>query len=954
MRHNTSPRVILTILLIILFLASVSPVARAGTTTFGGMVISFTCLDAHTSDGAWTNDPDPDISCTMVFGADPVDPWTWAYWETSPTTTNNLVGAYHHAGLSGIPIAYTDIPSFSADGIRYLRITLYRHEGSDPLAEDTLFVYRYDGTAPSASLIGAGLATVPGDASWQTSSVAVTYATSDVISGLASSYARYTRSVSSWPGSSTTDFDSGDLFGIDGYYRFQVSGTDQAGNTTTVVRYLKIDGTPPTEPSNGTEVHGVADNTWQSLVDSPAFTWTVSTDALNGPAEYQVSWDTDPTGPPTHIRTSPSFTPTAIVPNARNYLRAFSYDQLGNQSNMVTLFTFKYLDASQANGAEVTPSSPVTLTLDNIQLYLPAGTVTETVDVILSRLISPTQPLSANQILVRAWTVEGVRGDSSPMINTAGPYTTTLTYTDEELADLGITDESTLKVWALVGGSWIEVTPVNIDPANNTVTFATDLLAEFVLWGPDTAPPIVTTFQVNGAADTTTSPDVALDITATDQGTGISDMCLYDHPNATYCDNPAHWRAYARQTAYTLPAGDGDKPVCGRVRDVAGNVSDATCDTIKLDTTHGHSFGVTIDDGVLYTGQVTVTLSLGAGPATARMCLSNDGAPPVGPADACWVPYSDAKTWYLAPCEGQVAPRTVYAYYQAVDGIINGSYQDDILLDMAPPQAAPVLVDSLGITTTLTVNGSDQGSGLAQMAIDRNGMIHDFQPYQPTVVFTDMHPLSDTVSVRLKDGVGNTSGWFRASYQPITRHQYLPLISRTAQPVDPTLCPDLVVTDIRVQGNSVGVTIENQGSAPVADTFWVDLYLNPDPPPAAVNDVWSDGRCAQGMVWGVSESGLPLYPGDTLTLTRDDAYYWPEYSTMSWPVPAGQRIYAQVDSAGDPAYGGVLECHEADSSSSRYNNISGPVLSLSGLGRAPSGQDAGRGTSTTVDSLPLR
>jgi len=162
-----------------------------------------------------------------------------------------------------------------------------------------------------------------------------------------------------------------------------------------------------------------------------------------------------------------------------------------------------------------------------------------------------------------------------------------------------------------------------------------------------------------------------------------------------------------------------------------------------------------------------------------------------------------------------------------------------------------------------------------------------------------------------------------------------------------------VVTHIRVQGNSVGVTIKNQGSAPVADPFWVDLYLNPDPPPAAVNDVWSDGRCAQGMVWGVSATGgLPLYPGDRLTLTPDDAHYWSPYSTMSWPVPAGQTIYAQVDSAGDPAYGGVLECHEAFGGV--YNNISGPVLSLSGLGTAPSGQDAGRGPLTTVDSLPLR
>ena len=182
-------------------------------------------------------------------------------------------------------------------------------------------------------------------------------------------------------------------------------------------------------------------------------------------------------------------------------------------------------------------------------------------------------------------------------------------------------------------------------------------------------------------------------------------------------------------------------------------------------------------------------------------------------------------------------------------------------------------------------------------------------------------------------------------------HIHLPIVSRDS-PSTPTGHPDLIVTDVQVQGNIATVTIKNQGSAPVADTFWVDLYLNPDPAPAEVNDVWSDGRCAQGMVWGVSESALPLYPGDTLTLTGGDAYYRPEHSAMSWPVPAGQTIYAQVDSAGDPGYGGVLESHEVLGGA--YNNIDGPVLSLSGPGAASPAPRQDNSRPAAIDSLPPR
>ena len=147
---------------------------------------------------------------------------------------------------------------------------------------------------------------------------------------------------------------------------------------------------------------------------------------------------------------------------------------------------------------------------------------------------------------------------------------------------------------------------------------------------------------------------------------------------------------------------------------------------------------------------------------------------------------------------------------------------------------------------------------------------------------------------------------------------YLPLAARNY-----LSAPDLVIERIIATSNSAQVVIKNQGNAPVVDEFWVDLYVNPNPIPTGVNQVWSDGRSAQGMVWGVQV--LPIAPGDVVTLTYGDAYYWPSYSRFSGSLPAGTPVYAQVDSANrDTTYGGVLENHEI--LGGIYNNISGPAF----------------------------
>jgi len=181
------------------------------------------------------------------------------------------------------------------------------------------------------------------------------------------------------------------------------------------------------------------------------------------------------------------------------------------------------------------------------------------------------------------------------------------------------------------------------------------------------------------------------------------------------------------------------------------------------------------------------------------------------------------------------------------------------------------------------------------------------------------------------NGLTDTGTLHVAAPAPTGSTIYLPLIlNRHTLPT-----PDLVVERIAATRNSVEVVIRNQGDAPVLPTepFWVDLYVNPHPTPMGVNQTWQS-LCSEGMVWGVTEPALPLEPGGTLTLTIDDAYYWPVHSNFSGSFLAGARIYVQVDSANtDTTYGAVLESHEI--AGGPYNNISGPVYPTSGAGGKP-------------------
>jgi hypothetical protein len=151
--------------------------------------------------------------------------------------------------------------------------------------------------------------------------------------------------------------------------------------------------------------------------------------------------------------------------------------------------------------------------------------------------------------------------------------------------------------------------------------------------------------------------------------------------------------------------------------------------------------------------------------------------------------------------------------------------------------------------------------------------------------------------------------------------------------------PDLIVTSLKASTGNVQVVIKNQGDRAATDGFYVDVYINPNPAPTAVNQIWSDGRSAQGLTWGVTSS---MQPGQVLTLTIGDAYYLPDYSIFTGTLSIGTPVYAQVDSF-DPTttYGAVRESHEI--AGTPYNNILGPVSSTSTFAALSVGQTIDKG-----------
>lgn len=278
----------------------------------------------------------------------------------------------------------------------------------------------------------------------------------------------------------------------------------------------------------------------------------------------------------------------------------------------------------------------------------------------------------------------------------------------------------------------------------------------------DLTPP-TGSLSINGGALDTTALTVTLALSASDALSGVS--------QASYSDDGSSWsgwESYAASRSWTVPTGDGEKPVWARFRDNAGNVSSPVSDTIRLDTTVDPAYGLSVNDGALFTSQVTVTLDLPANPNTAQMMVSNDG----GFYGGTWESYAAYRPWAITQYGSYVIARTVYVKFKDVAGNVSGGYQDDIILDLNAPSGT-VSIEGSGTVTgtnavattavTLRLSASDDVSGVGGMLVS-NSPAFSGASWESLAASKSWNMESGgKVYVAFKDNAGNASPVYAAS-----------------------------------------------------------------------------------------------------------------------------------------------------------------------------------------------
>ena len=324
-----------------------------------------------------------------------------------------------------------------------------------------------------------------------------------------------------------------------------------------------------------------------------------------------------------------------------------------------------------------------------------------------------------------------------------------------------------------LGGSWINVlsnttdTSANYIGTNGTEYYfrarANDMAGNLEAWPAsyDTYTVVDTdaqsgTVMINNNAAYTNNPNITLSLSASDSGSGVSQMS-FSNDGTTW----SAWHAYQASTGWSLIASDGLQTIYVRFKDAVGNISPNATDTITLDTL-ASSGSVIIADTAIYSASTNVTLTLNASDVTsgvALMSFSNDGS-----AWSTWENYSTSKTWELATGDGS---KIVYARYKDFAGNISGSASDAIILDTTLPTSSMTSLPSfMGSTSVpLSWSGSDSLSGISSYDLQAKAESDSLwtnvltNTVQTSYSFSGIEGKTYYFRVRAKDVAGNAEVW---------------------------------------------------------------------------------------------------------------------------------------------------------------------------------------------------
>lgn len=239
-----------------------------------------------------------------------------------------------------------------------------------------------------------------------------------------------------------------------------------------------------------------------------------------------------------------------------------------------------------------------------------------------------------------------------------------------------------------------------------------------------------------------------------------------------------------------------EAPIGTAIANVA-SLDDGLGNVLELaaNSTYNPGFGLTINDGALYTGIPTVTLrySWNVANSITHLKISNDGGFVPGDETTDWLPVDPENPtytgWVLATYGNVVLPRTVYARFRDSGGEQYGPVQDDIIYDPDPPQVGGVEILSQaarGVDTgqeqavivRVTAVDANSGVGWVQISHDEGfGQFSEFACFGPATDIPWLLQPSGLIYVRVVDRAGNLSEVI--SEQGSIRI-YLPFVARGA------------------------------------------------------------------------------------------------------------------------------------------------------------------------------
>jgi uncharacterized repeat protein (TIGR01451 family) len=223
--------------------------------------------------------------------------------------------------------------------------------------------------------------------------------------------------------------------------------------------------------------------------------------------------------------------------------------------------------------------------------------------------------------------------------------------------------------------------------------------------------------------------------------------------------------------------------------DGAGNVM-----TLEAQSTYNPGYGLSVNDGALYTNIPTVTLrySWNVADDIVYVKFSNDGG--FGPGSSGWIPINATEStyadWVLETYGDLRIPRTVYAKFRDGSGVQYGPFQDDIVYDPVDPQVAEVKVITqttggdlgamAGRDVVVRVTTSDDNSGASKIQISHSADFAEYSEFAVPGATMDIPwtlQSSGVAYVRVVDRAGNLSD-VQSGQGPPQYDIYLPLVLR--------------------------------------------------------------------------------------------------------------------------------------------------------------------------------